>query len=247
MYKAPSYFTVYVGGLKYELNTEKEADLAGLWGYTDEFNGDSITVLSQVRLSNGKTYAVTEIQDMYGLSNLKSISIPASVGKIEEMSIGYYGYDDDYNKTYQKVPNFTIYGKIGSAAHQYASENGFSFRDLEAEAAAAAAARTAASNINKATVTAADVQNAASTGATSVVLGPSVKKVSKNAFKGTNINTIVVKTKKLKAKSVKGSLKGSKVKTVKVEIGSKKVNKKFVKKYKKIFTKKNAGKKAKVK
>ena len=70
---------------------------------------------------------------------------------------------------------------------------------------------------------------------------------AKNAFKGTKIKTIVVKTKKLKKKSVKGALKGSKVKTVKVQIGSKKVNKKYVKKYKKIFTKKNAGKKAKVK
>ena len=48
-------------------------------------------------------------------------------------------------------------------------------------------------------------------------------------------------------KSVKASLKGSKVKTVQVKVGSKKVNKKFVKKYKKIFTKKNAGKKVTVK
>lgn len=109
------------------------------------------------------------------------------------------------------------------------------------------AALAATSNINKATVTAKDIKKASELGAATVTLGAKVKKVKKNAFKGTNIKTIVVKTKKLKAKSVKGSLKGSKVKTVKVEIGSKKVNKKFVKKYKKIFTKKNAGKKAKVK
>lgn len=111
----------------------------------------------------------------------------------------------------------------------------------------AEAAKAAASNINKSTVTAADIKKASNLGATTVTLGPKVKKIKKNAFKGTKINTIVVKTKKLKAKSVKGSLKGSKVKTVKVEIGSKKVNKKYVKSYKKIFTKKNAGKKAKVK
>ena len=46
---------------------------------------------------------------------------------------------------------------------------------------------------------------------------------------------------------VKGSLKGSKVKTVQVKVGSKKLNKKYVKKYKKIFTKKICGKKVKVK
>jgi len=37
------------------------------------------------------------------------------------------------------------------------------------------------------------------------------------------------------------------VKTVKVKVGKKKTNKKYVKKYKKIFTKKNAGKKVRVK
>ena len=54
------------------------------------------------------------------------------------------------------------------------------------------------------------------------------------------------KSKKLKKSSVKGSLKGSKIKTVQVKVGKKKDNKKYVKKYKKIFTKKNAGKKVKI-
>ena len=58
---------------------------------------------------------------------------------------------------------------------------------------------------------------------------------------------MIVKSKKLKKSSVKKCFKGSNVKPVKVQIGSKKVNKKFVKKYKKIFTKKNVGKKVKVK
>jgi hypothetical protein len=61
------------------------------------------------------------------------------------------------------------------------------------------------------------------------VLGKGVKKISKNALKGTKIRTVIVKTKKLKKKSVKASLRGSKVKTVKVKVGSKKVNKKYVK------------------
>ena len=105
----------------------------------------------------------------------------------------------------------------------------------------------AASNINKTTVTAKDIKKASNLGATTVTLGKNVKKIKKNAFKGTKIKTVVVKSKKLKAKTVKGSLKGSKVKTIKVKVGSKKVNKQYVKKYKKIFTKKNAGKKVSVK
>ncbi|MGI6034158.1 MAG: hypothetical protein ACOX69_12125, partial [Coriobacteriales bacterium] len=83
--------------------------------------------------------------------------------------------------------------------------------------------------------------------ATKVTLGKNVKTIKKNAFKGSKAKTIVVKTKKLTKKSVKGSLKGSKVKTVKVNVGKTKVDKKYVKKYKKAFTKKNCGKKVTVK
>lgn len=70
--------------------------------------------------------------------------------------------------------------------------------------------------------------------------------INAKAFKGKKVRTLTVKTKGLTKASVKGSLKGSKVRTVKVKVGKKKENKKFVKKYKKIFTKKNAGKKVSV-
>ena len=134
-----------------------------------------------------------------------------------------------------------------AAAEKEAADKKAAAAKAKADAAAKAAALAAASNVNKPTFTAADAKKASALGATTITLGPKVKKIAKGAFKGTNIKTIVVKTKKLKKKSVKGSLKGSKVKTVKVQIGKKKVNKKYAKKYKKIFTKKNAGKKAKVK
>ena len=73
-------------------------------------------------------------------------------------------------------------------------------------------------------------------------------KVGKKAFKGTKkLKKLTVKSKLLKKKAVKGSLKGSSVKTIKVKVGAKKLNKQFAKKYKKIFKKKNSGKKVKVK
>ena len=75
-----------------------------------------------------------------------------------------------------------------------------------------------------------------------VTVGANVTKLTKNAFAKSKATKVTLKTKKLKKSSVKGSLKGSKVKTIKVKAG-----KKVVKKYKKIFTKKNAGKKVKVK
>ena len=80
-----------------------------------------------------------------------------------------------------------------------------------------------------------------------VTIGPNVTSIKKNAFKGSKATKLIVKSKLLKKASVKGSLKGSKVKTVQVKVGTKKVNKTYVKKYKKIFTKKNAGKKVTVK
>ena len=80
-----------------------------------------------------------------------------------------------------------------------------------------------------------------------IILGKKVKKIRKNAFKSLRkVRTIEVRTRKLTGKSVKNSLKGSKIKTVKVRVGSKKLNKKYAKKYKKIFRKKNSGKKVKV-
>ncbi|MBQ9180098.1 MAG: FMN-binding protein, partial [Firmicutes bacterium] len=80
-----------------------------------------------------------------------------------------------------------------------------------------------------------------------VTIGANVKTIKANAFAKSKAGTLILKTKKLTKKSVKGSLKASKVKTIKVKVGTKKVNKNYVKKYKKIFTKKNAGKKVNVK
>lgn len=80
-----------------------------------------------------------------------------------------------------------------------------------------------------------------------ITIGKNVKVIKKNAFKGSSATKLILKTKLLKKAKVKGCLKSSKIKTIQVKIGSKTVNKKFVKSYKKIFTKANAGKKVSVK
>ena len=80
-----------------------------------------------------------------------------------------------------------------------------------------------------------------------IIIGPNVKKIAKKAFKGSKATTLVIKTRRLTRKSVKGCLKGSRIRTVKVRVGSKKSNRKYVRNYKRIFTKKNAGKKIRVK
>ena len=76
-----------------------------------------------------------------------------------------------------------------------------------------------------------------------VTVSKNVKKLAKNTFAKSKATKLILKTKLLKKATVKGCLKGSKIKTIQIKVGSKKVNKK----YKKIFNKKNAGKKVTVK
>lgn len=79
-------------------------------------------------------------------------------------------------------------------------------------------------------------------------VGANVEKIDASCFAGSKkLKTLIIKSKKLTKNGVKNALKGSKVKTVKVKVGNKSVNKQYVKIYKKFFTKKNCGKKVKVK
>ena len=80
----------------------------------------------------------------------------------------------------------------------------------------------------------------------SVTIGKNVKKIASGAFSGSGVKTVTIKTKQLTAASVKGSLKGSKVNALNIKLGNKSLNKKYIKKYKKIFTLKNSGKEVKV-
>ncbi len=72
-----------------------------------------------------------------------------------------------------------------------------------------------------------------------------VTKIKASAFKGSKATTMIVKSKSLTKKGVKNCLKGSKVSTIKIKVAkSKKVNAKYLAKYKRFFAKKNSGKKA---
>ena len=73
-----------------------------------------------------------------------------------------------------------------------------------------------------------------------VTLGKNVKKIAAYTFKGSKAKKLILKTTLLKKSTVKNSLKGSKIKTIKVSV-AKKQKKKTLKRYEKCFTKKNAG------
>lgn len=79
-----------------------------------------------------------------------------------------------------------------------------------------------------------------------VTIASNVTTLKPYAFKNSRATKIFIKTKNLKKSTVKNSLKGSKVQTIVVNVGTKKINKTYVTKYKKFFTKANAGRKVTV-
>lgn len=79
-----------------------------------------------------------------------------------------------------------------------------------------------------------------------VTVGKNVKTLKKNAFAGSKVIKVVLKTKNLKKSQIKGCMSGSKVKKVYVKVGTKAQNKKVLKSYKKFFRKSVIGRKVKI-
>ena len=78
-------------------------------------------------------------------------------------------------------------------------------------------------------------------------IGANVTTLKPYALKGSRATKVFIKTKKLKKVNVKKSLTGSKVKYVVIRVGTKKANRTYTTKYKRFFTKANAGRKVTVK
>jgi hypothetical protein len=106
----------------------------GCTGLTSITIPDSVTTISEQAFAycRGLTSitipnSVTSIGDyaFYECNELKSIVIPASVTEIGEEALGYRYDDSSYEDV--RISGFTIYGKTGTAAETYATENEFTF------------------------------------------------------------------------------------------------------------------------
>ena len=111
-----------------------------LWDDNDNnlTKGD-VTVPPTVTFADGIARTVTYVSIFN--PEMTSATIPASVtGIYPGLGMKSRTWDENDNiSSYELIPGFVIYGKTGSAAQDYAARYGIAFRDLEAEAAAAAA------------------------------------------------------------------------------------------------------------
>ncbi len=218
------------------------------------FTMDSLSLYPVViEYSEDKTYADKVAEDKAAADAVKDIidDLPASgsvttadKAEIEAARAAYEALTDDQKDLLD----------AGTVKKLTDTEKALS--DAQKKAAAEAKAKKVKTvTVNVATVNAKAIDKAVKSKGgsakyvTEFILGSKVKKISPKAFdRYKKVTVVEVRTKKLTKKSVKNSLSESKVKTIKVNVAKKvKTNKTYVKKYKKIFTKKIAGRKVTVK
>lgn len=118
-----------------------------------ELNGCGYCKVKKIYISNESTritpimvemFDVSSIQEViipnsvktiyekafYNCKNIKKITIPSSVENIGEYALGYY-YEDYYSDRPRKINDFKIFGKRGTAAENYAIDNGFTFVEIK--------------------------------------------------------------------------------------------------------------------
>ena len=215
------------------------------WALVMQYYNDGLTAIDNAETAwdawvayyNAERNGMGDVEYDYGRPDESDTTVPASTGNKEKPA-----------SSEPVVKNGGVYTSGGQQYDVTALASGNTGGEVAFKAAKNAKKVTVPATIKLAdgkTYKVTQIEAKAFTGKAirTVTIGKNIKKIKKNAFKGSKATKLILKTPNLTNKaSVKGSLKGSKVKTVQVKAG-----KKYVKKYKKVFTKKNAGKKVKVK
>ncbi|MBQ9976692.1 MAG: leucine-rich repeat domain-containing protein [Clostridia bacterium] len=116
----------------------KEYAFSGCRAITRAYLSDKLTSISQGAFMNCTKLAsvnipesVTSIgaQAFYECEGLISVIVPEGVTSIGSYALGYYSYDYEYK--FERIEGFTVYGREGSAAEDYAKSNGIAFDVIE--------------------------------------------------------------------------------------------------------------------
>lgn len=142
---------------------------------------------------------------------------------------------------------FTASDSTGSYTYRATGNGAVKLVKADTKAGASADVGTVSHDGNVYKTTAVGEGAFAGSKARSVTLGKSVRGIGKRAFENADkLEAIVLKSKKITAESVRGSLEGSKVKIIEVNVGGEKANRDYVRKYRKAFAKKNSGREVNV-
>ncbi len=140
--------------------------------------------LSEVYLPDGLSFI--GYGAFMGCDNLKSIEIGSDIFIIEPYALGY---DSNMNK----IEDFVIYGYVGTAAEQYAIDNGFTFIDIENEPIEDPTDEEKPTTVETTTIeNSADSSNTKSTAAVKKPSGTTTKTTTTTAVNnsnGSNTNT----------------------------------------------------------
>lgn len=235
------------------LSTDGSIKMEGKDVYVQEAEGAAVTpAIASVKAGDKELSA--EDYDVTYSNN----TVPAADAKVTLAGKG--NYKDTAEVTFEIVSRAEIERAEQEAREKAAREKAAkeAAKKAAAEKAAKAAAEKKAKKITNVKINTATVSknavNAAvkkAGGSTKYVktftLGNKVKTIKAKTFvEYKKAVTLVIQTKKLTKNSINASLKGSKITKINIKVGNKKMNIKYIKKYKKIFTKKNTGNKVKI-
>ena len=110
-----------------ECTSLKEINLSESLTYIGQEAFSSCPALESVHIPDSVSYI--DGWAFYDCSNLTSVTIPKNTTEIMDAAFGYYRTPNDI----EKLDGFTIRGYKGTAAEEYANENGFTFIDLDSQ------------------------------------------------------------------------------------------------------------------
>lgn len=114
------YMTVYVPDKEITIVIPDTVKIIGSYAFCYSDDVVAVEIPNSVEVIDSGAFV--------GDSKLKKITVPDSVKEMDDCGLGF-NTDDDYKKV--KIQDFKMYCKKGSAAENYAKDNGFSYEIIK--------------------------------------------------------------------------------------------------------------------